>query len=110
MNYTPQDYFYIVISGAIVAVTILLCWMMAYIIMGLHDIRRAMAMLRDRTEKVSDFLSHFAEKFSSSAASLSLLAKGGMELVSYFIQKRREKKNHWMEDEDDEETPKRKKK
>ena len=96
---TSKDLLYVVISFAVLWLTIFFSWMLYYVIMILKQSNDMVKGVREKIEKVGETIEKIKEKFDHASNYVGFLAKAVEKLVEFTKEKKRKKKKEEEEGE-----------
>lgn len=89
---TSKDILYIVLSVAILWLTIFFCWLLYYFVAVMREVRGSMKDFRERMHRVDEAIRGIKEKFEHSVSIFAVMGEAVKQLVGYFVEKKKEKK------------------
>lgn len=89
---TSKDILYIVLSIAILWITVFFCWLLYYFVAIMREMRGSVKDIRDKIHRLDDAVCHIKEKFERSISVFSVTGEAIKQLVSYLAEKKKEKK------------------
>lgn len=69
-----QDIFFLVLAFCVLWITVLLAWLLYYVISMVRDVHRTIARVKQTLQAVEDTMSMLKEKFNGSASYITGLA------------------------------------
>ena len=86
-----KDILYIVLSVAVLWITIFFCWILYYIVAMMRDVRRGMKDFQEKIHRIDDVMHSIKDKIEHSVSLFAVLAETGRQLVGYFVTKKHDK-------------------
>lgn len=80
-----KDLLYIVLSFAVLWVTVFLCWLIYYLVSILRNANEMVEELRERFRGIEDAIRSIRDKMEHATSTLSFVSEGVMRLIQYFI-------------------------
>lgn len=83
-----KDVLYIVLSLAVLWLTIFFCWLLYYFIAIMRECQRGVKDFRERLHRLDEAIQGIKEKFEHSISIFAVMGEAVKQLVSYFINKK----------------------
>ena len=80
-----KDLLYIVLSFAVLWITVFLCWLIYYLVSILRNANEMVEELRERFRGIEDAIRSIRDKMEHATSTLSFVSEGVMRLIQYFI-------------------------
>lgn len=98
---TSQDILFLVIAASVAVITVLIAWVLVYLIIIIKETREALREIRSQIDRFFQAIEGLKLKFQSTTSTLSLLVeqiRGGVELFRKFKTSTERVKNHFKKD------------
>src|SRR3989338_8901172 len=86
-----KDLLYIVLSFAVLWITVFLCWLIYYLVSILRNANEMVEELRERFRGIEDAIRSIRDKMEHATSTLSFVSEGIIKLIQYFVSKKGEK-------------------
>ena len=85
---SAKDVFFLVLALSILIITLLTAWILYYVIRMFRQANNMVQDVRNAMKAVINFFDSLKEKSSNAAAYMTMLVKGGEEIMDYVKEKK----------------------
>lgn len=89
---TSQDILYIILSVAVLWITIFFCWLLYYFVAIMREMKGSVHDAREKLRHLDEAIHCAKEKIERSVSVFAVMGEATKQLVSYFIEKKKGKK------------------
>ncbi|MDD2807893.1 MAG: hypothetical protein PHW95_05255 [Patescibacteria group bacterium] len=86
---TSKDLLYVVISFAILWVTVFSCWALYYVIVMLRNASKMTTSIREKLELVDNILKLIKDKLEKGSNHMAMLSDSVIKLVGFFMEQQK---------------------